>query len=158
MGQRWDEIGTRIVADLSRRLGFQFSRKSHAVERSTLFSARGTGGIELYVTDGTEAGTTVVKDIRSGSSSSSPSYLTPVGNETYFRADDDTNGAELWKTDGTEAGTVLVKNIYPGRSASFPTDLTNVDGTLFFAQTTANTVSNSGPATAPQTGPSWSRT
>ena len=39
----------------------------------------------------------MVKDINSGSGSSSPYYLTAVGNTLYFRADDGTNGDELWK-------------------------------------------------------------
>ena len=55
-----------------------------------------------------------VKDIRSGSSSSSPSQLTAVGNTLYFAANDGTNGAELWKSDGTTSGTLMVKDINPG--------------------------------------------
>jgi hypothetical protein len=38
----------------------------------------------------------MVKDIRSGSGSSSPSYLTAVGNTLYFQANDGTDGEELY--------------------------------------------------------------
>ena len=38
----------------------------------------------------------MVKDINSGSGSSSPSYLTAVGNTLYFTAYDTINGAELY--------------------------------------------------------------
>ena len=41
----------------------------------------------------------MVKDISSGSGSSSPDYLTAVGNTLYFGANDG-NGDELWKSDG----------------------------------------------------------
>ena len=62
----------------------------------------------------------MVKDIRSGSSPSSPTSFTAIGNTLYFQANDGTNGAELWKSDGTESGTVMVKNI---RSGTGSTDL-----------------------------------
>ena len=40
-----------------------------------LFSAtEGTNGYELWITDGTTAGTSLLKDIRTGSSNSFPSY------------------------------------------------------------------------------------
>ena len=75
----------------------------------------GINGRELWKSDGTEAGTVMVKNIRAGSSSSSPGMLTAVGNILYFTAYDNVNGRELWKSDGTEAGTVLVKDIRTGR-------------------------------------------
>ena len=74
----------------------------------------GAHGRELWKTDGTEAGTVLVKDIQPGGYDSDPSYLTDVGGTLFFTADDGIHGAELWKTDGTEAGTVLVKDINPG--------------------------------------------
>ncbi|GEP46077.1 putative Ig domain-containing protein [Brevifollis gellanilyticus] len=92
-------------------------------------------GRELWVTDGTAAGTKVVKDIISGGQSSiddgQPAYLTVVGNALYFVADDDVNGRELWKSDGTPGGTVMVKNIHLTGSSD-PTDLRSVNGKLFF--------------------------
>jgi ELWxxDGT repeat protein len=87
---------------------------------------------ELWKSDGTEAGTVVVKDINPDGSSGSPTWLTDVGGTLFFFADDGTHGHELWKSDGTEAGTVIVKDINPDDS-SRPTWLTNVGGTLFFS-------------------------
>jgi ELWxxDGT repeat protein len=78
----------------------------------------GVHGTELWRTDGidgTEAHTKMVKDIKStGSDSSSPGYLTPLGDYLYFTADDGTHGAELWRTNGTEAGTAIVIDLTPG--------------------------------------------
>lgn len=53
-------------------------------------------GLELVKSDGTAAGTVVVKDIYPGTSSSQPWGLTAVGNVLYFYADDGLHGAELW--------------------------------------------------------------
>jgi len=94
----------------------------------------GTNGIELWKSDGSSAGTVLVKDIMPGGSYSHgyPQYLTNVNGTLYFRADDGINGIELWKSDGSSAGTILVKDILSGFSASGPSRLTNVNGTLYF--------------------------
>ncbi len=61
-------------------------------------------GWELWKTDGTEAGTSLVRDIRPGTNSSLPTDLTVFGNLVYFTVDRGA-GRELWRTDGTESGT-----------------------------------------------------
>lgn len=94
-----------------------------------------THGRELWSSDGTEAGTRMVKDIFDGNPgySSYPSSLTNVNGVLYFSAITYVNDRELWKSDGTEAGTVRVKDILPGNTASSaPTRLYNAAGRLFF--------------------------
>lgn len=74
----------------------------------------GTGsGIELWKSNGTNAGTVMVKDIRSSTGSSSPQNLINVNGTLFFSADSGSGGIELWKSDGTSAGTVMVKDIFP---------------------------------------------
>ena len=94
----------------------------------------GTHGRELWKSDGTEAGTVLVKDIHPDAYDSDPSSLTGVGGTLFFTAKDGTHGPELWKSDGTRAGTVLVKDIQPGAGhGNGPSSLTGVGGALFFA-------------------------
>ena len=91
---------------------------------------------ELYVSDGTEAGTKLVKDIQPYSvdyMGYHPEYLTGVNDRLFFAADDGVFGRELWMSDGTAEGTNRVTDIYPNQGSSWPGDLTKVNGTLFFA-------------------------
>lgn len=92
------------------------------IDGTLYFSANdGVVGSELWKSDGTDAGTVMVKDIDSTvgvnyPNSSNPSGFTLANGEVFFRAEDSVHGRELWKTDGTTAGTVLVKDIQPGRA------------------------------------------
>jgi ELWxxDGT repeat protein len=72
---------------------------------------------ELWRTDGTEAGTVMVRDIHPGAGDANVTILGVWNGRVYFSADDGVNGEELWTSDGTEAGTALLKN-FDGTSAS----------------------------------------
>lgn len=113
--------------------------------RTLLFVADdGTTGYELWKSDGTTAGTTLIKDISSNAYYESyPSYLTVVANQVFFAATDPKNGRELWKTDGTTKGTVLVANLntasaYGYGYGCYPYELTAVGSTLFFLATSSS--------------------
>ncbi len=97
-----------------------------------------TNGDELYMTDGTEAGTMLVKDINPGNADASPRYLVELNGKLYFQADDGTNGVELWESDGTDAGTKMVADIYSGGESSAPDMLTILDGKVLFRATTVS--------------------
>jgi ELWxxDGT repeat protein len=92
----------------------------------------GGSGYELWKSDGTSAGTVMVKDINPGPDSSYPFEFTNLNGTIFFSAVDGTNGRELWKSDGTSEGTVMVKDIVPGYPSSGPGRFTNLNGTLFF--------------------------
>ncbi|BCU79796.1 hypothetical protein llg_45110 [Luteolibacter sp. LG18] len=89
-------------------------------------------GEELWKSDGTPAGTVLVKDLNPGPGSSFPRNPTVVGSQVFFVADDWVHGFQLWKTDGTAAGTVLVKDFGGGAPEVAPELLTAVGDTLFF--------------------------
>jgi ELWxxDGT repeat protein len=104
------------------------------VNNLTFFAASDlTNGAELWASNGSAAGTFLVKDINPGSANSYPKYLTNLNGTLFFQADDGTHGTELWASNGTAAGTFLVDDINPGMSGSGPKYLTNVNGTLFFS-------------------------
>lgn len=72
----------------------------------TLFDAEGAAhGWELWRTDGTAAGTYLVKDISPGLGSSWIAHLTTWNNRVYFFAQEGDRIWQLWSTDGTESGT-----------------------------------------------------
>src|SRR5437764_5120645 len=89
-------------------------------------------GGELWMSDGTAAGTRQVADINPGPNGSNPSGLVAVGSTVFFAADDGVHGVELWKSDGTSAGTVLVADLDLNGSGA-PARLTQVGAAVYFS-------------------------
>jgi ELWxxDGT repeat protein len=77
-----------------------------------------TSGREIWKTDGTSAGTSMIQDIESGSTGSSPGYVTKLNNLAIFTALTSAEGREPWVSDGTSGGTQLLKNIKSGSNDS----------------------------------------
>lgn len=69
-------------------------------------------GRELWKTDGSLAGTTIVADALPGTLGVFPGELIAFDNEVYYRADDRT-GWEVWKTDGSVDGTERLSDLNP---------------------------------------------
>jgi ELWxxDGT repeat protein len=132
------EAGTTLVKDLNpgRSSGLEWTSgtpRSPFVEVNGVLLFPGTDGVhgyELWRSDGTAAGTFMLRDILPGSSGGlitflgyDPNTLIWVnkvsGGLMYFLADDGEHGFELWRTDGTTAGTFLLQDIEPGRDSAF---------------------------------------
>jgi ELWxxDGT repeat protein len=83
----------------------------------------GVSGVEPWVSDGTTAGTTLLKDLNP-SGPSAPTNDVAIGNRIYFSANGDsdgdmvTEGVEPWVTDGTASGTRMIKDINAGGGSS----------------------------------------
>jgi ELWxxDGT repeat protein len=85
----------------------------------------GYQGVELWRSNGTAAGATIVAGVEA------LSPFTVIGNSAFFAGEDATTpDFELFKTDGTTTGTVWVNRT---GDMSHPRDLTDVNGTLFFS-------------------------
>jgi ELWxxDGT repeat protein len=84
-------------------------------------------GRELWSSDGTEAGTVLLKV----SGVRFPELLTVHAGRLWFFAPDGEHGRVLWSTDGTEAGTVLFAA--PGFQYLVPSGLVAAGTRLFFS-------------------------
>lgn len=103
-----------------------------AIGSTLFFTNNDATGSELWKTDGTAAGTMMVKDINETPfTGSNPTHAVVMGGYLYFNADDGVNGTELWRSDGTTAGTTLVADIFDGGSSE-PQSLAVVGSTLYF--------------------------
>ena len=147
--------GTSLVADINPRTIFNYSRNNSSSDYFTEFDGKlyfaandGTLGSELYVTDGTAEGTSLVADINPGrrfnnSRNSFPDNFTEFNDKLYFSATGaGLIGSELYVTDGTSEGTQLVKDIYPdvtgyritySINSSSPNDFTEFNDKLYFS-------------------------
>ena len=141
MEKRWHGGGYRD--------GKRYLSRANSGITSSLFSAGGVvyfqandgvHGTEIWKSDGTEAGTILLKDIFPGvipsginagtPFSGNPDNFTLVNGVVYFAASGGEETHEVWKTDGTIAGTVLVKDIYSGIQGYVLTNFVNLNGTL----------------------------
>ena len=117
---------TSLVADIVP--GPEGSSPRFLADVSGTLYFSGPGG--LWASDGTPAGTTLVKGGISFLSS-----ITEVGGEPFFFfvGEDAANGAELWRSNGTADGTVLVRDIKPGSPSAAPRELTDAgEGEILF--------------------------
>ncbi len=106
----------------------------------------GEHGYELWRSDGTEAGTRLVRDIRTGTVGSNPYDLSVLDGVLLFSADDGVHGREpwrsmapmatdgehgeqMWRSDGTRAGT---RQVIPGDSGPRMGWPASVRGHLYF--------------------------
>ncbi|HYC91525.1 MAG TPA: ELWxxDGT repeat protein [Thermoanaerobaculia bacterium] len=96
-------------------------------------------GNELWVSDGTEAGTRLLADLAPGTRSSYPGAMTLFGDGILFSANDEQHGTELWFSDGTAAGTRLVRDIQPGALGGSPSFPTVLNGVAYFGAYSAAT-------------------
>jgi ELWxxDGT repeat protein len=92
-------------------------------------------GAEIWITDGTPAGTRRLRDLQPGPGSSVPQGLVSAGDRVFFSADDGAHGRELWESDGTPEGTRLVADLAPGgfSALAFDSSLAVANGFLFFS-------------------------
>ncbi len=112
---------------------FESNEKLIVYNGKLIFTANdGSAGNELWVSDGTETGTLLLKDINPGANNSFPLNLTQTPTRLYFRGFTDTQGWELYYTDGTTSGTVINTDLIPGASGSSPSNFYAAGNNLFY--------------------------
>ena len=104
------EAGTNMLINLRADAGgilYSGAPMAMTVYNSKLYfsAADDTHGQELFVTDGTLAGTVLVKDMLPGTESSVP-YQMVIHNGLLYMLNN--YNREMWKSDGSTAGTQLV--------------------------------------------------
>jgi len=138
--------GTQLFKDIrpgtGSSLDFIYYPPNFTVFNGRLFFTANDGinGRELWVTDGTTAGTQLFKDISPGIIGSTPTGMTVFNGNLIFAAEDRISYRELWISDGTAAGTQLLKDI-ANNFSSYPGNFTIFDNRLFF---TADDFDNNG--------------
>ncbi len=118
------EAGSTSMAVMGGKLYFRADRKVWE-------------GKELFVSDGTAKGTSLVVDLIPGSVGSRPDGLRVWGKTLYFAATDGKSGREPWISDGTRQGTRLLADVEPprGNDASHPGLLGRVRGKALYRAT-----------------------
>ena len=112
------------------------ARTSYALIGDTVYFVADDGehGREVWLSDGTEAGTRMLADITEGDEEwGVASFLTEHDGRLFFMADNAFDGEELWVSDGSEAGTNQVADIMDGPAGSLPSHLTSTSFGLAFA-------------------------
>ena len=89
---------------------------------------------QVYHSDGTTAGTKIIKKINPQWNSVVPGNnpFVEVGGRLFFLADDNVHGTEIWSTDGTDTGTRMLMDIYPSGSY-YPLYLTVFKNKFYFS-------------------------
>lgn len=87
----------------------------------------GAPGGELWASNGSARGTTLVKSFRGGANE-----IVTAGKMFYLAADDGRLGTELWQSDGTPRGTIIAADIRKGRAGSNVLNLKAINGRVLF--------------------------
>jgi ELWxxDGT repeat protein len=137
----WKTNGTqegtnRITDECYLLWGSVKNKLIYLIDRN-LYFAGGVDSIsvEPWISDGTETGTRLIKDIDQMPRFSGIEDPIIAGDKLYFNGTVQQYGKELWVSDGTPSGTVLLKDINPGESPSYPQSFIEFDGSLYFTAT-----------------------
>ncbi len=106
----------QLVKDINPRLSGSDPANFVTLHGIAYFRANdGEHGFELWRSDGTTAGTTLVIDLNPGLPNGFPDSITSVNGKLYFNGFDNPEflGSEVWKSDGSATGTILLADTFP---------------------------------------------
>lgn len=135
----WCNCATAQVGVLLKNInpnGSSNPRNFSTLGNKTIFVANDGLHQGLWITDGTEAGTELLKSIDDAGNPCNfhLENAAELNGKLYFQAEfiADNVGLELYVTDGTPAGTMLFMDINPGADGSQPSGLRKVNNLLVF--------------------------
>lgn len=127
-----------LVKNIDPQKSYDHIKKIVAGKNGLFFIANDSiHGHELWISQGTAAGTKMVKDINPGTASAWNEFsgynMVALGDNVIFNANDGTNGEELWISDGSLSGTKMLKDIHPAAGSGAPRYFYVFKDTLFFS-------------------------
>ena len=131
------ENGTKLVKDINPGLIGSLATSSAGNFETELFNFNqtlifraddGTNGAELWRSDGTESGTTLIQDIKPGAEGSVPQLFTALDDVLFFRASDGTNGDELWKGESEIQNLISCPDVQLASGSGLPMDKIALSG------------------------------
>lgn len=121
-----------LVADTGGRAGSSPTHLTAVASRLFFLADDASQDTELYVSDGTAAGTRRVEELNPFGDAT-VAEMTAVGDTLYFvLTDPHTFAHALWKSDGTAGGTHVVHNFVQVQDPG-PEDLVEMGGLLYFS-------------------------
>jgi ELWxxDGT repeat protein len=113
-----DANGTRLLRDINAgTVGSNVLQFIELTPGVVIFGADdGVNGSQLWRSDGTAAGTSLIKVVNATTSFITASFA--HGGKGFFFVNDGVHGREPWVTDGTAGGTQLLAETLPGTSGT----------------------------------------
>lgn len=123
------EIGTKLLLDINPLYGHGVYLPPNSDYESFtkmggyiyFYGNDSTNGIELWKSDGTVQGTSLVKDINQTpgdglATTSTLRNIVAINNRVVFVAKDTISGYEMWQSNGTALGTTMITELTPGKN------------------------------------------
>ncbi len=123
-------VGPYLVKEISPGSGSSLIHYGMAADGDArlFFGANdGTYGPELWVSDGTEAGTYMVSDLQPGTAGEYPRQITCTNGLVFFTLPRNLDERELWRSDGTAEQTFFLNAFTPPSAATL-----GIGDVLFF--------------------------
>lgn len=133
-----------LVSDINGTSGYDPIPFAAINNKLLFFATTSAAGTELFVTDGTNSGTSILKDIYPGDTGILSNFIRDqfavLNSELYFWTKGQDNKYFLWKTDGTTTGTL---QITPDNDGFFyPSDVMIVYNNMIYFDARKNSFDN----------------
>jgi ELWxxDGT repeat protein len=119
VGQLWTTDGTANGTAQLTAVAGSFLANPMTNGKQVFYAGQDSAGVEPWVSDGTAAGTHILKDINPAGDSN-PSWFEDFNGTTLFEITEPSSGEQLWRSDGTAAGTIQVSGMPPQPIPVFP--------------------------------------